>query len=118
MHRQDRSAALRVNAKVADFSEATRFEQLPNVGPATAGDLRLLGLSHPRDLRGKDPLHLYRELERLTASRQDPCVLDVFIGLTRQAAGDPLLPWWRYTAERKALYGNARGSSDSTAGER
>jgi hypothetical protein len=104
------------NSKVSEFAQATRFEQLPNVGPATAGDLRLLGLSHPRDLRDRDPLQLYRDLERLSGSRQDPCVLDVLIGLTRQAGGDPLKPWWEYTAERKALYGNARSGSDNADG--
>lgn len=102
--------------KVAVFAQATRFEQLPNVGPATASDLRLLGLSRPCDLQGRDPMQLFRELERLTGSRQDPCVLDVFIGLTRQAAGDPLQPWWHYTAERKLLYGNASSARDSADG--
>lgn len=100
------------NDKVSEFTQATRFEELPNVGPATAGDLRLLGLVHPRDLRGRDPLQLFRELEHRSGSRQDPCVLDVLIGLTRQAGGDPLQPWWHYTAERKALYGNADDSAD------
>lgn len=85
-----------------------RFEDLPNVGPRVAGDLRLLGLTQSRDLLGRDPLHMYRELERLTGSRQDPCVLDVFIALTRLAAGDPPHPWWHYSAERKARFGDAR----------
>lgn len=102
--------------KVTKFAQAMRFEQLPNVGPATAEDLRRLGLSHPCDLQGRDPMQLYRDLERLTGSRQDPCVLDVFIALTRQAGGDPLLPWWHYTAERKALYGNAGSARDSADG--
>ncbi len=110
--------ARQTSGKVSEFAEATRFEQLPNVGPATAGDLRLLGLTHPRDLRGRDPLQLFRELERRSGSRQDPCVLDVLIGLTRQAGGDPLQPWWHYTAERKALYGNARRADDSADGLR
>lgn len=85
-----------------------RFEDLPNVGPRVAGDLRLLGLKHTRDLLGRDPMQMYRELERLTESRQDPCVLDVFMALTRLAAGDPPHPWWHYTAERKSLYGNGQ----------
>lgn len=84
---------------------AMRFEDLPNVGPATAADLRLLGLVHPADLEGQDPLALYRRLEALTGTRQDPCVLDVFIALTRLAAGDPPRPWWHYTAGRKQRYG-------------
>jgi len=95
-----------------------RFEDLPNVGPAVAGDLRLLGLKETRDLLGRDPLHMYHELERLTQARQDPCVLDVFIALTRLAAGDPPHPWWHYTAQRKALYGNGQQAPPSTRRQR
>lgn len=93
-----------------------RFEDLPNVGPRVASDLRLLGLTHTRDLQGRDPLQMYRELERLTESRQDPCMLDVFIALTRLAGGDPPHPWWHYTAERKSRYGNALSSIADASG--
>ena len=31
----------------------------------------------------------------------DPCLLDTFIAATRFMAGEPPLPWWRYTKERK-----------------
>ncbi len=95
-------------AKATHIAQAARFEDLPNVGPATALDLRRLGLAQPADLAGRDPWQLYRQLEGLTGTRQDPCVLDVFIALTRFAAGDPALPWFHYTAERKALYGDGR----------
>ena len=46
----------------------------------------------------------------LTGRARIPCVLDVFIALTRLAAGDPPHPWWHYTAQRKALYGNGQQS--------
>lgn len=92
--------------KAQRLQDAARFEDLPNVGPATAGDLRLLGLRQPADLRGQDPWALYRTLELLTGSRQDPCVLDVFIALTRFAEGEAARDWWHYTAERKARYGD------------
>lgn len=92
--------------KAQRLQDAVRFEDLPNVGPATAGDLRLLGLRQPADLRGQDPWALYRTLELLTGSRQDPCVLDVFIALTRFAEGEAARDWWHYTAERKARYGD------------
>jgi hypothetical protein len=79
----------------------TKLEQVPNVGPAIAADLRLLGVSAPQDLRGKDPYALYDELCRVTGQRQDPCVLDVFLAAVRYIDGKPARPWWAYTAERK-----------------
>lgn len=82
-------------------SQVSRLTDLPNVGPATADDLRLLGIRQPRDLAGKSPYELYARLERLTGQRQDPCVLDVFIAVIRFASGGPPRPWWAYTAERK-----------------
>ena len=81
------------------------LEQIPNIGPATAGDLRLLGIEKPQDLRGRDPLEMYQQLCALTATRQDPCVLDTFMAIVDFMAGAPAAPWWRYTAERKAQFG-------------
>ena len=78
-----------------------RLEQIPNIGPALAADLRLLGLFTPAALIGQDPYALYERLSRLTGQRQDPCVLDTFIAATRFMAGDPARPWWHYTPERK-----------------
>ncbi len=85
-----------------DRSRFTRFEQLPNVGKATAGDFRQLGFESPQQLIGQDPYVLYDRLCVLTGQRQDPCVIDVFIATTRFMAGDAKAPWWDYTAERKA----------------
>lgn len=99
-------ATRRPKPKALRLQDATRFEDLPNVGPATAGDLRLLGLKQPQDLCDQDPWALYKTLELLTGTRQDPCVLDVFIALTRFAAGEPARDWWHYTAVRKARYGD------------
>jgi hypothetical protein len=85
-----------------DRSRFTRFEQLPNVGAATAGDFRQLGFDSPQQLIGQDPYALYDRLCAITGLRQDPCVIDVFIATTRFMAGDVKAPWWAYTAERKA----------------
>jgi hypothetical protein len=87
------------------FSAARNLEDLPNIGPAMAADLRLLGITAPAQLCGRDPLELYRGLCQATGTRQDPCVLDVFIALTDLAAGGAPRPWWAFTAERKARYG-------------
>lgn len=82
-----------------------RLTDLPNVGPATAADLRLLGIRTPEDLVGADPLRLYRTLCERTGVRHDPCVLDVFMSLTDFAAGGPARPWWEFTARRKSHHG-------------
>jgi len=74
---------------------------LPNIGPAMARDLRLLGFERPEQLAGQDPQALYDRLCLLTGVRQDPCVLDVLKSVTRFMDGDDPRPWWFYTPERK-----------------
>ncbi|MCE2914261.1 MAG: helix-hairpin-helix domain-containing protein [Rubrivivax sp.] len=91
--------------KARNAAECERLEQLPNIGPAMAADLRLLGIALPDELRGQDALVLYRRLEAATGQRQDPCVLDTFIAACEFMAGGVPRPWWAYTARRKQLYG-------------
>ena len=91
--------------KAASAAECETLEQLPNIGPALAADLRLIGIRHPRELRGKDAFVLYQNLCAATGQRQDPCVLDTFMAATDFMAGAPAAPWWHYTAQRKALFG-------------
>jgi hypothetical protein len=81
-----------------------RLEDLPNVGPSIASDLRRVGVYHPCDLIGQQPDELYRALCETTGVRHDPCVLDVFIAAVRFAEGEPARPWWHSTAERKQRY--------------
>lgn len=79
----------------------TKLEDLPNVGPAIAKDLRRIGVLEPESLVGRDPFAMYDELCRVTGQRHDPCLLDVFISAVRYMEGAPAKPWWKYTAERK-----------------
>ncbi|HET7662036.1 MAG TPA: helix-hairpin-helix domain-containing protein [Rhodanobacteraceae bacterium] len=81
-----------------------KLTDLPNIGPAMARDFALLDIRTPGELAGRDPLQLYRALCRKTGARQDPCVLDVFISVTRFMDGDEPKSWWDYTAERKRCY--------------
>ncbi|NLW82674.1 MAG: mitomycin resistance protein [Desulfovibrionales bacterium] len=74
---------------------------LPNIGPAMAEDLRLLGFDRPEQLAGQDPLALFDRLCELTGARQDPCILDVFVSVIRFMDGDDPRPWWFFTPERK-----------------
>lgn len=92
--------------KALRAAECETFEQLPNVGPAMAGDLRALGLQHPRELAHRDPFVLYQTLCAHTGKRQDPCVLDTFMAITDFMRGAAPAPWWIYTAQRKVLYGS------------
>ena len=78
------------------------LQQIPNIGPAIEKDLILIGVVDPVSLIGRDPYQMYDELCAVTASRQDPCVIDVFISAVRYMEGAPAKKWWRYTAERKA----------------
>lgn len=80
------------------------LEQLPNIGPALAKDLRVIGILVPRDLLGRDPYAMYDDLCRKTRQRHDPCVLDTFISAVRFMEGAPKKPWWAYTAERKRTW--------------
>jgi hypothetical protein len=81
-----------------------KLTDLPNVGPAMAHDLNLLGITQPGQLAGQDARDLYDRLCALTATRHDPCVLDVFMSLTGFMAGDAARPWWDYTGARKQRY--------------
>jgi len=81
--------------------DVTMLEDLPNVGPAIAADFVRLGIRTPCALTGRDPYALYDELNRITGTRHDPCVLDTFIAAVRFMDGAPARPWWKYTAERK-----------------
>ena len=90
-------------AKNAEACE--RLEQLPNIGPSLAADLRSIGIRAPQDLRGKDAFVLYQRLCAVTGQRQDPCVLDTFMAATDFMRGAAAAPWWTYTAARKATFG-------------
>lgn len=86
--------------KAACAAECHTLEQLPNIGPAMAAELRRLGIHRPAELRGREPLQLYQTLCRVSGKRQDPCVLDTFIAAVAFMRGAAPLPWWHYTAGR------------------
>ncbi len=92
------------NARHAD--ECLQLEQLPNIGPSIAADLRRIGIQRPQELAAEDALALYHRLCRASGKRQDPCVLDTFMAATDFMRGAEPRPWWQYTAQRKARYGS------------
>jgi hypothetical protein len=82
-------------------TECQRLEQLPNVCPSIAANLRLVGIQKPVDLQKKDAYTLYQELCSATGKRYDPCVIDVFISAIRYMQGHAPKSWWAFTDERK-----------------
>jgi len=62
---------------------------IPNLGPATAGDLVRLGIHDRRALAKADPERLYDRLARIDGKRHDPCVLDTFRAIVDFARGGP-----------------------------
>ena len=92
--------------------KVSKLTDLPNIGKAGAADLELLGIAKPAELLGQDPYDMYQKLCAITGKKHDPCVIDVFISVTRFIHGDEPKPWWAYTAERKStqhMQQNQRG---------
>jgi nucleotidyltransferase/DNA polymerase involved in DNA repair len=85
--------------------EARRLRDLWSVGPAIERDLNSLGVQTVTQLARRSPERLYRQLERTTGKKQDPCVLDTFRAAVAQAL-DPDLPveqcvWWHWSGLRR-----------------
>ena len=87
------------------------------MGPAIERDLKSIGVHDVDQLARRNPERLYRELERTTGKKQDPCVLDTFRAAVAQAL-DPNLPaekcvWWYYSRLRKAAAGGSESQDES-----
>lgn len=100
-----------MNPAKVDRTRLTRLEDLPNIGKAMAGDFRLIGISSPDDLVGRNAFDLYEALCSATDARQDPCVLDVFMSVVSFMEGGPALSWWAFTGERKQLMAGRTGKA-------
>lgn len=90
--------------KARHAGECIELEQLPNIGPSLAQDLRSIGIATPAALREADGFQLYRQLCEASGARQDPCVLDTFLAITDFMRGAAPAPWWTYTAGRKQRF--------------
>ncbi len=79
------------------------LQQIPNVAPAPAGDLKLIGIETPSLLVKANPLELYKALCEKTGVRHDLCMLDVFMAAVDFMNGNPPKPWWQFTETRKEI---------------
>jgi hypothetical protein len=88
------------------FADERRLQDLISVGPAMCRDFELLGIRTVAELARQDPQALYDRLCRMTRTRQDPCVLDVFNAAVAQARNPTLAAdqcqWWWWSRARKA----------------
>jgi DNA transformation protein len=94
--------------KAARAEAALRLEDIPNIGPSIADDLRALDIFEPMQLVGQDPYELYARANAVAGTVQDPCLCDTFIAAVRFMEGGPVRPWWYYTAERKQRLGQEK----------
>ncbi len=94
--------------KARHATAAMRLEDIPNIGPSIADDLRALDIYEPAQLVGKDPYQLYQRMAEITGVVHDPCLCDTFIAAVRFMEGGPSRPWWYYTNERKAKLAKLR----------
>lgn len=74
---------------------------LKNVGKATLADLQLLGITTIKQLKKQNPDSLYTKLQKITGTKQDPCVWDVFAAIIHEAKTGEKLPWWHFSQIRK-----------------
>jgi nucleotidyltransferase/DNA polymerase involved in DNA repair len=75
---------------------------LRNVGKAFLKDLEILGIKTIDQLATQDADYLYSELQRITKTKQDPCVWDTFAAIIHESKTGEKLPWWYWTPIRKA----------------
>lgn len=81
------------------------LEQIPGVGKSIAEDLRRLGITSVRQLKGKSPERLYKRLCDFQASPVDRCMLYVFrCAVYYASTKDPdpeRLKWWTWKDRRR-----------------
>ncbi len=86
-------------------NDSRQLLDLYSIGPAAVKDFHLLKIKSVDDLRNNDANNLYNQLCRITKTKHDPCVIDVFRCAIEQAK-DPKLDrikcdWWYWTQFRK-----------------
>lgn len=89
--------------KAQRAQDAAKLEDIPNIGPSLAEDLRSIGILCPNDLKGKDGILLYKRLNDQTGARHDPCVADTFLAAVDFMNGGRAKPWWAFTDQRKKI---------------
>ena len=86
-----------------EFVPMTKLEDLPNIGPAIAADLRSIGIRTPAELFESDPLPTFEALAKVMGQRHDPCVFYTLLAVKHFAQSGQSVPWWTFTEEGKKI---------------
>ena len=89
--------------KAKAAAEASRLEDIPNIGRSLAADLRSVAVHTPADVKTMNPRRTYESLRTPMGQRHDPCVLDTFLAAHDFMNGGQPKPWWSFTAQRKQM---------------
>jgi pathogenicity locus Cdd1 protein len=87
--------------KSPDRETVKKLDALPNIGKALSADLKLINITHPKQLIGRDAYQLHSELCIALGFRQDYCVIDVLLSAIDYMEGGKAQPWWHFTVQRK-----------------
>jgi DNA transformation protein len=83
--------------------QASRLEDIPNIGKSIASDLCAIGILRPQQLAAHKPLATYLALAERMGHRHDPCVLYVLMAAQHYLESGDALPWWKFTEQGKKL---------------
>jgi hypothetical protein len=86
---------------------ASKLEDIPNIGKSIASDLRSLGILTPRQLATREPLETYLSLSGNMGHRHDPCVLYTLIAAQHFLQSGEAIPWWKFTVQGKKILAEA-----------
>ena len=85
-------------------SALQELQTIPGIGKSLSRELFAVGIRRVRDLKGRDPERLYRELGRLRGRHIDRCVLYTFrcaVYFATEKKHDPrMLKWWNWKDKR------------------
>ncbi len=80
-----------------------QLEDLPNIGPRIAGDLRRLGIDGLVSLSDRDPLETYLALATVQGEHHDPCVFYTLLVVQDFLNTGTATPWWQFVARGQAI---------------
>ena len=86
---------------------ASKLEDIPNIGKSIATDLRTLGILTPQQLATRDPLETYLSLSDGMGHRHDPCVLYTLMAAKHHLHNGVAIPWWKFTEQGKKILAEA-----------